>query len=111
MIGWIIEAIKALFEGDIVDRCPNCEGLFSKNGEGGLPTMSYYEEGSAEPSYEDEVTICLMCLENPGYLDKIRIADGLRRRGKDADEIDQAMDAIDLYSKGDLAYDTWDDPR
>lgn len=106
------DMVLKFFEGfNIHNRCPNCEGLFSENGEGGLKTMAYYEESNTEPSYEDEVTICLKCLENSEYLSKIRIADGLRRRGKDKDEIEQAMDAIDLYLKGELAYDTWNDPR
>ena len=111
MIRKIIEEIRGFFEGlDIQNCCPNCEGLFLKNGEGGLQTMAYHEDGSSEPSYSDEVTICVKCLENSEYLNKDKIADGLKRRGKDKDEIEQAMDAIDLYLKGGLAYDTWRDP-
>lgn len=110
MFGWISKIIDFIFNEPVWKRCPNCEGSFSKNGEGDLIIMTYFEDGSEEPVSEDELTLCCKCLENKEYLNKEKIKKGLQERGMDEEYVDNSMDAIDRYLAGEISYDTIKNP-
>jgi hypothetical protein len=97
------------FQGfKLVNRCPNCEVSFFKNGEGGLETVVNEVEG--EELFSEEISICIKCLENPTLLDKEQIKMGLQKRGYEEDVIKKSLNAVDKFLRGEIPYAPWHEP-
>jgi uncharacterized protein with PIN domain len=105
---YLIRLLK-FFQGfKLVNRCPNCEVSFSKNGEGGLETV--VNEVDGKELFSEEISICIKCLESPTLLDKDQIKIGLQRRGFEEDDIKDSLDAVDKYLQGEISYAPWCKP-